>query len=105
MSPGVVYSFRMNKAVLIDRVREKTGMPRHKARQAVESFVEAIKSSLKSGNDVNIVGFGSFKVLARRPRRGRNPKTGEVIYVPAKKAVKFTAGKDFKDRIAAPRKS
>lgn len=94
----------MNKAELIDRVREKTGMPRHKAKIAVESFVAAIKRSLESGNDVHIVGFGAFKVLSRRPRRGRNPRTGELIHVPAKKAVKFTAGKDFKDRIAATKK-
>ncbi|MEK8024091.1 MAG: HU family DNA-binding protein [Candidatus Hydrogenedentota bacterium] len=91
----------MNKAELIDRVREKTGMPRRLARQAVESFVEAVKRSLKSGKDVHIVGFGTFKVLSRGPRRGRNPRTGELISVPAKKAVKFSPGKDFKERIAA----
>lgn len=91
----------MNKAELIDRVREKTGMPRRLARQAVESFVEAVKRSLKSGQDVHIVGFGTFKVLSRGPRRGRNPRTGELISVPAKKAVKFSPGKDFKERIAA----
>lgn len=91
----------MNKAELIDRVSEKTGLPRRLSRQAVESLVASVKRSLQRGEDVHIVGFGSFKVLNRAPRRGRNPRTGQLINVPAKKAVKFAPGKDFKERIAA----
>lgn len=79
-------------------------MSRQLSRIAVESFISTLKDGLKSGQDINIVGFGSFKVLARRPRRGRNPKTGEIIHVPAKKAVKFFPGKDFKERIAKLKK-
>lgn len=94
----------MNKAELVDRVSDKTGLARRVARDAVESFVKSIKMSLQSGVDVHIVGFGSFKVLHRGPRRGRNPRTGQVINVPAKKAVKFVPGKDFKERIALTRK-
>ncbi len=95
----------MNKAELVDRVGEKTGLPRRVARQAVESFVAAVKRSLQGGEDVHIVGFGTFKVLSRAPRRGRNPRTGQVINVPAKKAVKFSPGKDFKERIAVTGKN
>ena len=90
----------MNKAVLIDRVRDKTGLQRLVAIKAVEAFVDTIKDSLAKGEDVHIVGFGSFKVLDRRARKGRNPRTGELIEVPAKKAVKFAPGKDFKERLA-----
>lgn len=95
----------MNKAELIDKVSDKTGLPRRVARQAVESFVTAVKRSLRAGEDVHIVGFGTFRVLSRQPRRGRNPRTGEVINVPAKKAVKFSPGKDFKERIALTKES
>jgi DNA-binding protein HU-beta len=95
----------VNKAELVDKVSDKTGLPRRLARQSVESFVAAVKRSLQAGNDVHIVGFGSFKVLSRAPRRGRNPRTGQVIDVPAKKAVKFSPGKDFKERIAATKSS
>lgn len=94
----------MNKAELVDKVSDKTGLSRRVARQAVESFVKAVKLSLQKGQDVHIVGFGSFKVLQRGPRRGRNPRTGQLIDVPAKKAVKFAPGKDFKERIASSRK-
>lgn len=91
----------MNKITLVDRVGEKTGLTRRAAEMAVETFIDTIKQGLKRGDDVHIVGFGTFKILSRRPRRGRNPRTGEVISVPAKKAVKFVPGKDFKSRIAA----
>lgn len=90
----------MNKAALIDRVRDKTGLQRNQAIQAVEVFVDSIKKSLARSEDVHIVGFGSFKILSRRGRKGRNPRSGEVIEVPPKKAVKFTAGKDFKERLS-----
>ena len=91
----------MNKATLIDLVSERTGMARRVSAAAVETFIVSIKKSLQKGDDVHIVGFGTFKVLSRHPRRGRNPRTGETIGVPAKKAVKFAPGKDFKERIAA----
>ena len=90
----------MNKATLIDLVGEKTGLARRVAAMAVETFIDSIKQSLKKGDEVHIVGFGTFKILSRRPRRGRNPRTGETISVPAKKAVKFAPGKDFKERIS-----
>lgn len=91
----------MNKATLVDRVRDKTGLQRNQAIKAVETLVDTIKASLAHGEEVHIVGFGSFKILSRRGRKGRNPRTGQIIEVPPKKAVKFTAGKDFKDRLAS----
>ncbi|RMH59498.1 MAG: hypothetical protein D6679_01650 [Candidatus Hydrogenedentota bacterium] len=93
----------MNKARLVDHVREKTGLPREAAKKAVEKFIDTIKDSLRRGEEVHIVGFGTFKVVNRRPRRGRNPRSGEVIQVQAKRAVRFLPGKDFRQRIAASR--
>jgi len=91
----------MNKSTLVDRVRVKTGLQRNQAIKAVETLVDTVKASLARGEEVHIVGFGSFKILSRRGRKGRNPRTGQIIEVPPKKAVKFTAGKDFKDRLAS----
>ncbi len=76
---------------------QKAGLESKSAAARVfDSMVEIIKSTLKKGDEVAISGFGTFKVKARAARMGRNPKTGESIQIPAKKAVKFRVGKDLK---------
>ncbi len=85
----------MNKTQLIDAMAEGSGLSKADAKRALEAFVGATTKSLKSGEKVALVGFGSFSVAERSARTGRNPKTGATIQIPAKKVVKFKAGADL----------
>ena len=88
----------MNKAELIRKIAEDAEITRSQASAAVASFMDCITKSLKRGQRVTLVGFGSFYSSKRRARTGRNPQTGETIQIKAKKLVRFKAGKDL-DRI------
>jgi DNA-binding protein HU-beta len=83
----------MNKAALIVKMAAEAGITKSAAATAVDSLVEGITTSLKKGQRVTIVGFGTWGVSKRRARTGRNPQTGETIKIKAKKAVRFKAGK------------
>lgn len=85
----------MNKTQLIDAMAEGSGLSKADAKRALEAFVGATTNSLKGGDKVALVGFGSFSVAERSARTGRNPKTGATIQIPAKKVVKFKAGADL----------
>jgi len=91
----------MNKADLVESVHKALGRDTSKAfaERAVDAVVEGIKVSLKKGRAVQLVGFGTFKVVQRKARIGINPKTREKIKIKASKNVKFGAGKDLKDRL------
>jgi DNA-binding protein HU-beta len=89
----------MNKAQLIDAMAEGAGISKAAAKSALEAFVSATESTLKSGGRVSLVGFGSFSVSERNARTGRNPQTGAEIKIAAKKVVKFKAGSDLSDSI------
>ncbi|MEO0924008.1 MAG: HU family DNA-binding protein [Pseudomonadota bacterium] len=89
----------MNKNELIAAVSEKTGLAKAAAGEAVDATFDAIASSLKSGDEVKILGFGNFSVSERAATTGRNPRTGETIQIKASKAPKFKAGKGLKDAI------
>ena len=89
----------MNKQDLVNLVSEKTGISKEAAGQAQKTAIEAIASGLEKGDSVSLMGFGSFKVVDRAAREGRNPSTGERIQIPASKAVKFTPSKVLKERI------
>jgi DNA-binding protein HU-beta len=89
----------MNKADLIDAVAQDTDMSKAQATRAVDSVVDTITSSLKSGDQVTLVGFGTFMVRDRAARSGRNPQTGETIQIKASKAPAFKAGKALKDAV------
>ncbi len=91
----------MNKNDLIGAVAEKTGLTKAQAGEAVEASVEAITECLKCGDEVRIIGFGNFSVSARAATEGRNPRTGEIIQIPASKTPKFKAGKGLKDAVNA----
>ena len=67
----------------------------------IDTVLETIKESVANGEKINLVGFGSFEAVERAAREGRNPKTGESISIPASKAPKFKAGKNFKDMVNA----
>ena len=89
----------MNKQDLVKLVSEKTGISKEAAGQAQKTVIEAIASALEKGDSVSLIGFGSFKVIDRAAREGRNPSTGEKMQIPASKAVKFTPSKVLKERI------
>jgi len=74
-------------------------LPKAQAGRVLETLVEEIKSALKSGKKVNLAGLGVLRVAERKARMGRNPKTGETIQIPAKKAIKFRASKDLKQAV------
>lgn len=89
----------MNKAELIAKIAEDAGITKTQANATVDSFVEAVTKTLKSGNKVTLVGFGTFSVSKRAARNGRNPQTGAVIKIKAKKVAKFKAGKELSAKI------
>ncbi len=89
----------MNKAELANEVAKKTKLSKAKALIAINITFEAIKSSLKKGQRVQLVGFGSFRVKQRKARTGRNPKTGETIQIKAKKVPAFSAGAELKNSL------
>ena len=80
----------MNKAELIAKVADDAGITKTQANAALDSFVEAVTKTLKGGGKVTLVGFGTFSVSKRAARNGRNPQTGAVIKIKARKVAKFT---------------
>ncbi|MGN7438356.1 MAG: HU family DNA-binding protein [Alcanivorax sp.] len=89
----------MNKNDLVSKVAESADISKQKAASAVDAVIDAIKGSLKKGDDVRLVGFGTFSVSQRAATTGRNPRTGEPIKIPASKQPKFKAGKDLKEAV------
>ena len=89
----------MNKNDLISSVAESSGLTKADAGRAVDGVFESIASALSSGEDVRIVGFGSFSVANRAASTGRNPRTGEEIQIPASKQPKFKAGAPLKSAV------
>jgi DNA-binding protein HU-beta len=96
MKGGKLY---MTKAELIDKIASGTGLSKADASRALDSTLNAVRSALKKGQKVTLVGFGTFAVVKRKSRKGRNPRTGAVITIPAAKIPKFTAGKSLKDSV------
>lgn len=89
----------MNKQELISTVAEKTGMSKVAIANVTETLISVIEKSLKKGDDVQLVGFGTWKRKKRPARTGRNPKTGEAIKIAAKYVPSFTAGKQLKEAV------
>ncbi|HEX5668637.1 MAG TPA: HU family DNA-binding protein [Chitinophagaceae bacterium] len=85
----------MNKAELISKIADDAGIKKSEANAALDSFVEAVTKTLKGGGKVTLVGFGTFSVTKRAARNGRNPQTGAVIKIKAKKVARFKAGKEL----------
>jgi len=90
----------MNKTELINAIAEQSGLSKKDSEKALAATVDAITCSLKSGNKVQLVGFGIFDVKERAARVGRNPKTKEPINIPATRTPVFKAGKALKDAVA-----
>ena len=89
----------MNKNDLVAKVATTAGLSKADSAKAVDSVFDSITSSLKGGDEVRLVGFGTFSVSNRRATEGRNPRTGERIKIPASKQPKFKAGKALKDSL------
>jgi len=89
----------VNKNDLVTAVASSTGLSKADAAKAVDGVFDAITSALKGGDEVRLVGFGTFSVAARAASEGRNPRTGEKIAIPASKQPKFKAGKGLRDSI------
>jgi DNA-binding protein HU-beta len=89
----------MNKNDLVANVASSAGLSKADSAKAVDAVFESVTASLKGGNEVRLVGFGTFSVTARKASEGRNPRTGEKIQIPASNQPKFRAGKGLKDAV------
>ncbi len=89
----------MTKVDLIDQVAEKTELSKKEVEKLLETIIGAIQHALKNGEKVSLTGLGTFVVKDKKARVARNPKTGEQVQVPAKKAPKFKPGKELKELI------
>ena len=89
----------MNKTEFINAVSEQSGLSKVDSKKAVEAFIQTIYNEMKEGGKVALLGFGSFSTAEKAARKGVNPKTKEVIDIPARKVVKFKAGAELTDKI------
>ncbi len=89
----------MNKSELIEKVAKQTSLPKTQSEAVLDAALTIIQDTVARGKDVKLVGFGIFSRAKRKSRPGRNPKTGEVLQIPAVHVPRFKAGKDFKDRL------
>jgi len=87
----------MNKAELVKRIAEIAEVPKVTAEKVLDAFMQAVEEAVSKGDKVVLVGFGSFQVVTRAEREGRNPRTGKPIKIPAKKVVKFKPGKKLEE--------
>lgn len=89
----------MNKSELVDSIAAAAGLTKADAGRAVDAFVKNVTRALRKGDTVSLVGFGTFSVRNRAARTGRNPRTGQAIYIAASKNPAFKAGKALKDAV------
>ena len=89
----------MTKAQVAARLTAKIGLSQKQSSAAVDVFVECVKNALRNGENVTLVGFGTFYLKERNARNGRNPRTGEAVRIPAKRVVAFKPGKAFREAV------
>lgn len=89
----------MTKAELVAVMADEASITKAAAAKALDAFVETVSKELKKNGKLGLVGFGTFAVAKRKAREGRNPQTGKAIKIPAKKVVKFKAGKGLSDKV------
>lgn len=89
----------MTKGEIVGVISKEAGITKVAAEKALAAFIDAVTKSLKKGDSVGLVGFGTFSVSKRKARKGRNPQTGKEINIPAAKVPKFKAGKGLKDAV------
>ncbi|QLE53243.1 HU family DNA-binding protein (plasmid) [Nostoc sp. C057] len=90
----------MNKGELVDAVAAKTNITKKQADEVISAFLSVVTEAVANGDKVTLVGFGSFERRERSEREGRNPKTNEPMTIPATKVPAFSAGKQFKEKVA-----
>jgi DNA-binding protein HU-beta len=96
--------FTMNKSELVDAIAAKTELSKKDSEKALKAFTEVVTDQLKKGDKIQLVGFGTFEVISRKARDGRNPSTGKPMKIKASKAPKFKPGKGLKDAVNAGKK-
>ncbi|HGJ5854630.1 HU family DNA-binding protein [Arsenophonus nasoniae] len=89
----------MNKTELINQIAEKADLTKKDSEKVLNAFIETVTETLKAGDEVQLVGFGSFQVKQRAAREGRNPKTGEALKIAAANVPSFKAGKTLKEAV------
>jgi DNA-binding protein HU-beta len=89
----------MNKSELIEAMASNSGLSKADSKRALEGFISATETALKSGDKISLVGFGSFSISNRAARTGRNPQTGKEIQIAAKNVVKFKAGAELSTKV------
>lgn len=89
----------MNKSELAIQMVKDSGITKTDAFNVIDGIIDTISKELKSNNKITLVGFGSFKLIKRKAKKGRNPRTGETITIPSKKIVKFIPGKKLKELV------
>lgn len=89
----------MNKSDLIAQIAKDADITKVQATAALESFTTSVAKTLKKGDKLTLIGFGTFSVSKRKARKGRNPQTGQEITIKAKKSAKFKAGKDLNEKL------
>ena len=89
----------MNRQDIVSKIAEDVGITKTAAAQAVDTFFDSLTKTLKKGEAITFVGFGTFKTANRKARTARNPQTGAAIKVPKRRVVRFTAGKALKSAI------
>ena len=94
----------MTKPELVKAVAEQAGLTNKDADKAVSALISVVTSELAAGGKVQLIGFGTFEVVERAAREGRNPQTGETVKIKASKAPKFKAGKALKDAVNSKKK-
>lgn len=90
----------MNKNELIEELSDKTGFTKSDTQKFLNAYIESIQKALRQGNEVQLVGFGTFKVTSRKARTGRNPQTGKELKIPAKNVPSFRPGKALKESVS-----
>jgi DNA-binding protein HU-beta len=95
----------MNKGELVDQVAKMASVTKKQADAVITATFEAIMEAVSEGDKVTMVGFGSFERRERKAREGRNPKTGEKMDIPATQVPAFSAGKQFREKVAPPKES
>jgi DNA-binding protein HU-beta len=89
----------MNKQELVDAIAAESGLSKKDSKEALDALVKTVGETLKKGDNISLVGFGSFTVIQKAARTGKNPQTGKPIQIAAKKAVKFKPGKELAEGV------